>query len=323
MARTTGFKYKKGSAGYERQKVRPVSREVREAARADALEVVAEMEEKREQKREVQREEHRTGRRFEHDLGPGINIPGSRALAALDRNAGVGGRPSIYDPLRFPHIGYVLCKERGFTNEELARVFDVSTKTVNQWMWQKPEFKKAVRRGRDEYDSENIEQALKKKALGYDYVEKHVTRTKIVGKIPDGADISVPAIVTTEITKHVQPDPRSIFYWLQNRQPDRWKHTMHIKVDAVPDGDEVEEQEMDIEDMSVEELRALQAMATKAVELKGNTIDITAPEKKQLTVEEILEAADRAEEHARLQDVEEKSKENEIPKRRKHHGSND
>ena len=311
MART--FKYKKGSAGHEREKerVRPVSREVRECARAEALVIVAELQEKR----EVKREEHRTGRRFEHDHGgPGINIPPGNIVRMCD--AATGGRPSIYDPLRFPHIGYVLCKERGFTAEELGRVFDVSTATINQWMWQKKEFKVAVRRGRDEFDSENVESALKKRALGFEYEEKHVSKTRLSGKTQEGVDVLVPAVTTTTITKYVAPDPRSIFYWLQNRQPERWKHTMHLKVDAGQVNDEPEEAEMDIEDMDVAELKMLRDMATKAVELKGKTIDITAPEKKLATVEEILFAADQMQEHARLRDEAEKSKESEIPKRR-------
>lgn len=307
--------YRKGSAGYEREKeakkLRPVSREMREKAQTKGFEIIEQMQEERQ---ENIVKNHRTGRRFEQDSGgPGINIPPNKIV--LNSSPPAFGRPSIYDPLRFPHIAFVLCKERGFTNEELARVFDVSTSTVNQWMWQKKEFKDAVRKGRDGFDSEKVEQALLKRALGYEYVEKHVSRTKLVGKTPQGVEVTVPAVTTTEITKRVVEDPKSIMYWLQNRQPDRWKHTAYLKIETQPE-EETDEQEMDIEDMSVEELKALRDMSTKAVELKSKTIDITEPQKRLPTVEEVLAAADQLAEQDRLRGEAEKQSESEIPKRR-------
>jgi hypothetical protein len=232
--------------------------------------------------------EHRTGRRVEHGIGNGINIP-AKAVALTGPN----GRPAIYDPYRFPHIAYVLCKERGFTNEELARVFDVSRSTVNQWMWQHDEFKKCVKRGRDEYDSENVENALKKRALGYSYTETHRTRTKLIGVRPNGVEVTIPALSITTVEKEVAADPRSIMYWLQNRQPERWRNTIKIDIAANKAPDEFADQELAIEDMSTEALLLLRDMAGKAAELQSKTIDVT-PEKRQMSVQDILEAADKA-----------------------------
>lgn len=271
--------------------VRTLRDKIRDRA-LERLEVLqAEREVVREEVRaEEVREEHRTGKRVERDYGPGINIPVEHNV--LNITNATGGRPSIYDQFRFPHIGYVLCKERGFTNEELARVFDVSVSTVNQWMWQKEEFKKAVRRGRDEFDTENVEQALKKRALGFSYDEISVKKTKITGKMADGTEVLIPAVETTTTHKTIAPDPRSIMYWLQNRQPDRWKNTAHVKVEIpLLDGAGMEE-EVDIETMSTADLFALRDMSMKAIEIKSKTIDISEPEQRQHTVEEILAAAD-------------------------------
>jgi len=239
----------------------------------------------REPESQEPRKEHRTGRRVDRKIGEGINIP---PQAAIPVNS--NGRPAIYDPYRFPHIAYVLCKERGFTNEELARVFDVSISSVNQWIWMHEEFKRMVRRGRDEYDSENVENALRKRAIGYKYTETHRTRTKIIGKLSNGTEVEIPALSITTVEKEVAPDPRSAMYWLQNRQPERWKNTLKIEVDATTG--QVEEEALSIEDMSTAELLALRDISTKAAEMRVKTIDI-APERQQSSVADILAAADR------------------------------
>ena len=88
---------------------------------------------------------------------------------------------------------YVACKE-GFTDEKLAEIFNVHRDSIYEWRKQYPEFEKAIRNGKDEFDSSRVEKALVERAVGI----------AIAGK-------------------YFPPDPVSMIFWLKNRQPERWK----------------------------------------------------------------------------------------------------
>jgi len=162
----------------------------------------------------------------------------------------------IYDGLRFPHIGYTLSKEYGFTQAQLAQVFDVKLNTVEVWMIKHKEFAMMVRKGRDEYDGANVENALLKKCLGYTFEEKSIKRIKIKGKTAEGLEVSVPATEIVMTTKHMSPDTKAIMFWLQNRNSARWKNMTYIKADIEQHTSHVEVN-ADITNMKSEDIRAL------------------------------------------------------------------
>ena len=169
---------------------------------------------------------------------------------------------AVYDPQRFPHIAEVLCREYGFLAVQLAEVLGVSKTSIDKWIQIHPEFKAAVYRGREEFDTGKVEQSLLKRALGYEYTEKTERTVFLIGKNKfTDVEVAVPAreIVTT--TKALPADVKAIMFWLQNRQPGRWKSVAyiqaqmnqnktvtHVNVDA------------DLENMSVEQIKALRAM---------------------------------------------------------------
>lgn len=133
------------------------------------------------------------------------------------------GMPQIYDAVRFPHIANRLCAEYGFTAEQLAKVFGVATRTVNDWVQIHPEFKQAVATGKDEFDGTKVENALLKRALGYEFKEETKTKIWVNSKDLDGKTVKLPGIKTVTTTKELPPDPKSCMFWLVNRQRDRWK----------------------------------------------------------------------------------------------------
>lgn len=167
-----------------------------------------------------------------------------------------------YDPFRTPHIAEVLCREYGFLTVQLAEVFGVSRAAVIKWASIHPEFRDAVRRGREEFDTGKVEQSLLKRALGYEYTEKTERVVFLIGKKKNtDVEVAVPAkeIVTT--TKALPADVKAIMFWLQNRQPGRWKSVAyiqaqmnqnktvtHVNVDA------------DLDKMSIEQIKALRNM---------------------------------------------------------------
>lgn len=75
------------------------------------------------------------------------------------------GRPSAFQP-EFVEQAERLCLV-GATDDELARVFNVSNTTINNWKRAYPRFLAALKRGRDEADSA-VARALYLKALGGD-----------------------------------------------------------------------------------------------------------------------------------------------------------
>jgi len=117
----------------------------------------------------------------------------------------------------------------GATHEEIARVFKCTVDAIRNWIEFLPEFAIALKRGKDRYDNTRVEAALRNRALGYEYEE--ITVEEITLTQGRGEDrISVPAIKTTRHIKQRAPDVVSCMFWLQNRNPDRWRNVSHVQV---------------------------------------------------------------------------------------------
>ena len=128
------------------------------------------------------------------------------------------GRPTKYSD-RYPAMAFMACAEMGATNRQLARLFGVGSSTLDRWIARHADFRGAIKRGKAQFDTEVVERALLKLALGYRYTEE--TRT--------------PGEQGLELTKAVQkqtpPNTKAQIFWLSNRAPGRWKR----KVEGVHD----------------------------------------------------------------------------------------
>lgn len=98
----------------------------------------------------------------------------------------------------------------GLTGKQIAHNIGVDESTLCKWQRRYPAISQALKKGREVVDRE-VENALLKRALGYDYVE---TKTEV---FPDGT------MKTTDTTKHVQGDTTAQIFWLQNRKPDDYR----------------------------------------------------------------------------------------------------
>lgn len=98
----------------------------------------------------------------------------------------------------------------GLTDEQLAEKMDVSTSTLYAWKTKYPEISEALKMGKDVVDTQ-VENALLKRALGYEYMEE---RVEVSDK--DGRKV-------IQTTKTVPPDTTAQIFWLKNRRPDRWR----------------------------------------------------------------------------------------------------
>ncbi len=82
-----------------------------------------------------------------------------------------------------------------------------------------------------------VERALLKRALGYDYVE---TRTEESDK----------GFKRIETTKHIPPDTKALIFWLKNRMPERWSDTRFLEHEGSVEIDEIRS----MESLTTEEL---------------------------------------------------------------------
>jgi len=112
----------------------------------------------------------------------------------------------------------VACTEGGLTDVQLAKLFEVAKQTIYYWKREKPGFLEAIRRGRDFYDTEKVENSLLKRALGYKYDET-------VKEMVDDPDTGEKLAVTKKTKKHQPGDVKAITFWLRNRNRKRWPDT--------------------------------------------------------------------------------------------------
>ena len=116
------------------------------------------------------------------------------------------GRPTLY---RRDHceLARNYCR-LGATNDDLAAFFEVTTRTIDNWIAAHPEFATAVRNARAVADA-RVARCLYDRAVGYEYtVERTVWH---LGKARPVSE-----------RMYLPPDPRACIFWLRHRQPRYW-----------------------------------------------------------------------------------------------------
>ena len=98
----------------------------------------------------------------------------------------------------------------GLTDEQLAEKIDIGTRTLYDWKGRYPQISQALKKGKEIVDIQ-VENALLKRALGYDYQEERVERSD-----KDGVKF-------IQTLKHVPPDTTAQIFWLKNRMKKQWK----------------------------------------------------------------------------------------------------
>ena len=113
------------------------------------------------------------------------------------------GRPTKYKE-EYAEQVYKLCL-LGHTDVEIAKFFEVSEATINNWKHEHPLFLESIKKGKEFADVEVV-QALYNRARGMK-IKKQV--------IKDGH--------VTELEDEIAPDPTSMIFWLKNRQSKAWR----------------------------------------------------------------------------------------------------
>lgn len=110
----------------------------------------------------------------------------------------------------------------GLTDEQIAKNMGISAASLYNYKNKHLEIFEALKKGKEIVDIE-VENALKKNATGFSYIEEVVSTEKEViyenGKRVK--EISKPVVI--EITRYKQPETTAQIFWLKNRKPDKWK----------------------------------------------------------------------------------------------------
>ena len=141
------------------------------------------------------------------------------------------GAPSKYKEDIHPQLCHDLCKDFGYTLEDLAVHVGVPYGTLTQWWMDHVEFSDAIKSGKDIFDTQKVENKLLQRALGYEYEEKKTEEVEVRVRRRDGIIENQPAIKTTRTTKHVLPNITAAFFWLVNRSAGRWQHIQNVRID--------------------------------------------------------------------------------------------
>jgi hypothetical protein len=95
-------------------------------------------------------------------------------------------------------FGYCLL---GCDNEHLGRIYEVDGRTIDRWIAEHEDFRRAVLEGRDEADA-RVAKSLYRKAMGY----------------------------TDKDGKEIPPDSRAAEFWLKNRQRSKWRERQEVEI---------------------------------------------------------------------------------------------
>ena len=123
----------------------------------------------------------------------------------------------------------------GATDKEIAKRLGIGFSTFCLYKSKSLELLETLKRGKEIVDAE-VENALLKRALGYEYEEITQERKGDNGEL----------VVTKKVKKQVVPDVTAQIYWLKNRVPDKWRD------DPAPSNGDGEDAENDAENLREE-----------------------------------------------------------------------
>lgn len=119
----------------------------------------------------------------------------------------------------------------GLTDEQIAQNMAIGYSTLQTWKMKYQDIRDTLKRGKEVVDLQ-VENALLKRALGYEYKE-------ISEKYESGT------LTEKKVTKkQVVPDTTAQIFWLKNRRPDKWKDKQDVQVSG-----ELKEEQTKLDDL--------------------------------------------------------------------------
>ena len=107
----------------------------------------------------------------------------------------------------------------GLVDEQIAHNIGITTGTLYEWKNKHPEVSEALKKGKEVVDRE-VENALYKRALGYNYEEVKTYVEEVNGKKKKRVE---------KTHKHISADVTAQIFWLKNRKPKEWRDKQDIE----------------------------------------------------------------------------------------------
>jgi hypothetical protein len=109
----------------------------------------------------------------------------------------------------------------GFTDNQIAEVFGITTRTLNNYKKDDPEFFQSLKAHKELADAEVIE-SIFNRAKGMSITEQKAIT------VSDGKDLGA-HVEIVEIERELPPDVNAGMFWLKNRQPDKFRDKVDIE----------------------------------------------------------------------------------------------
>lgn len=149
------------------------------------------------------------------------------------------GRKSSYDPAMDEQVFKLALL--GMTDKEIAKFFDVTPETINNWKHDHPGFLQSLNAGRDQADAE-VAKSLYRRATGMEVFEERLAHRNGVQEV-------------VQVRKQIAPDPGAAALWLSIRQRKRWAQKVEDR-DPEPIEGQDDNAGKDLRGLSNDELRA-------------------------------------------------------------------
>ena len=111
----------------------------------------------------------------------------------------------------------------GLTDEQIAHNIGIARGTLYKWKDKYSDIDDALKKGKEVIDRQ-VENALLKRALGYEYEEVK----QIIEKDDKGKDRKR----IEKTVKQVIPDTTAQIFWLKNRKPAEWRDKQNLEVEG-------------------------------------------------------------------------------------------
>lgn len=111
----------------------------------------------------------------------------------------------------------------GLTDEQIANNIGIAAGTLYEWKKRFPEINEAIKKGKRPVDLE-VENALLKRALGYEYEEVKTLIEEVDGKKKKKIE---------KVVRHVPADVSAGIFWLRNRKGLVWSNRDAIEAKRI------------------------------------------------------------------------------------------
>lgn len=113
--------------------------------------------------------------------------------------------------------------KKGLTEEQISKNMGISYSTLREWKKKYPTIEAALKKGKEVVDYE-IESALFKRAMGYEYEEEKTYIQEVDGKVTKRKEI---------YKRHMPGDTTAQIFWLKNRKPEEWRDRPRISNESM------------------------------------------------------------------------------------------